>query len=162
MVTIKLEESNQWVCVPAEPLPDVRELDDEIKRVLHRWHEAARRITIEDIRASGCVPLVLPKLDAIDPIRLPGISKFNRQKWESEGGVHLSRAGWVRIFEAVAKKLADAEQLLTLRRVRRLPFEMDAEQLLTEVFSRSWEVSDSFCGPIAQLLVKYLFYHRQC
>jgi hypothetical protein len=100
IVEILIDGKNEWVAFPAERLPE--QLDDEIKKVLYQWHNACTRITAEDIMK--CIPLVFPKLGGLDPIKYPGISKFDRETWMKEQSPILSKSGWIALCEVIARK----------------------------------------------------------
>ena len=100
IVQLLLDGKQEWIEFPAERLP--KELDDEIKKVLYHWHNASKRITAEEIM--DCVPLVFPKIGGLDPIKYPGISKFDREDWFKAGKPYLSQSGWIALCQIIARK----------------------------------------------------------
>ena len=83
--------------IRAERLP--QQLDDEIKEVIFEWHEAAGRITAEEILEA--VPTTFP---TTYPTNVPGVSKFDVQDWINKGKPTLTASGWVALCELIAQK----------------------------------------------------------
>ena len=66
------------------------------------FHRAQGQVTAEDIKSA--IPITFPRTGAIDPIRFPGVSKFDATKWEAEGKHYLSKAGWIALTQIIANK----------------------------------------------------------
>ncbi len=93
------DEFGNWRAILADRLPE--QLDDEIKKVLHAWHEAAGRVTPEDIMMF--MPLSYPRCSAYRT-GVPGVSRFDIEKWQAEGSPTLSFAGWVALCQLISCK----------------------------------------------------------
>ena len=86
-----------WQALRAERLPE--QLDDKIKGVLHEWHEAAGRVTPEEIQKA--IPMVHPETYKTE---VPGVSRFDVKDWINKGMPTLKESGWVALCELIASK----------------------------------------------------------
>ena len=88
----------KWECLLADRLPE--NLDDEIKKHLHEWHQASQKITPEEILEA--IPLTIPKLNEIEDN--PGIARFDINLWKKLGQPTLTASGWMALCKIIAKK----------------------------------------------------------
>ena len=97
MIEIQVEDK-QWHSLLADRLPE--QLDDEIKGVLGAWHEAAGRVSPEEMLDK--VPLTLPRCGLPTPV--VGVAKFDFETWKQRGQPTLTKAGWIALCELIASK----------------------------------------------------------
>ena len=71
------------------------ELEDEIMKVRENIHKAQGRLTTADILSAA--PPVYPKRDAIDPTKLPGVSRWDYNRWEKKAASSLINQAGVRL-----------------------------------------------------------------
>ena len=110
---VEMKVGDEVYCMRAERMPN--ELDDEIKKVQLAWHKALGRTTKEQIRKA--IPMCLPETNLCCPdvCKVPGIAKFNFEKWSNEGKPILLAAGWAALCRVVAENAqVDMSNLITL------------------------------------------------
>ena len=97
---VEIRVEGVWHALLAERLPE--ELDDEIKKVLFEFHKAMERVTPDDIMKA--IPTTFPKTNLCQRSRIPGISRFDFNKWEQDGKPTLLKVGWIALANMIANK----------------------------------------------------------
>ena len=127
VVEIKVRDGG--MAILAEHLP--YKFDEEIRKVYYKWHVACGRTTERQVL--DAISFCLPEEDLRDlsASKVPGITRFDFDKWMRVGCPTLNRTGWIALTKCIASNLAiDLGHIITLcdnmRRtdVGRLPHEI--------------------------------------
>ena len=137
-MVVELNFGGERHAILAERLP--KELDDEIKHVLCEWHKAEARVTAAEIRAA--IPCVLPETNLCEDCPVPGIAKFDFNKWKREGCPTLLAAGWIAICKVIANKdKFNLSRIITLCDEMFIKEEKDPDLKLAMQMSRGFKAT---------------------